>query len=186
MEGVTRWFLHDGGVSFILQGQSSPKCSHLVFGPVKSYKISFIKIFKNEKKCIHPSEKCVRQLDTLYLCQTRDFTILQGNSHYGHLKARTSSLSRYHIGIKKSRVHLNSGADWGEAKGPAWYRGSCGDTHMSQETSSSLKLFRNFCVSLRSCRLFCTGPSFLPVLFIFTGEAAEGLRAFLLATSWPL
>lgn len=97
---------------------------------------------------------------------------------------------------KYTRVHLNSGAGWREAKGhpvvkaavvskPAW---SWRHTHISQEMSSSFKLFRNFCVSLRSCRFFCIGPSFFPFCFSFAGEGAEGLIAFSLATcpSWPL
>lgn len=61
------------------------------------------------------------------------------------------------------------------------------DAHICQ-TMSSFKLFRNFFVSRRSCRLLSVDPSFFPLCINFRGEGPEDLVALTLATCppWPL
>lgn len=61
------------------------------------------------------------------------------------------------------------------------------EAHVSQQRSSCFRLFLNFCVSLRSCRLFTTVTPFFFCLY-FTGEGTGGLIpvSFLIGCSWTL
>lgn len=60
---------------------------------------------------------------------------------------------------------------------PAEDRKTVSEPHVSQERSSCFRLFLNFCVSRRSCRLLWLAPPFVLLLLAFTGEGTGGLIA---------